>query len=54
MMYETKCNECKRTIGFVNRNRFNDAKNPTIYRCIDCHFKEQNEYYQKLKGENKK
>jgi len=52
MNYEMNCEECKRVIGFTNIQQLKaNKKKPRIFKCIDCSFREQTEYYKKLKGD---
>jgi hypothetical protein len=49
-MNELKCQECKKILGFTNKdNAHVNKKYPTIIHCIDCEFKITNKYFEGLK-----
>jgi DNA-directed RNA polymerase subunit RPC12/RpoP len=48
-MNELKCNECKKIIGFSNKDFIHENKKyPTKIRCIDCEFKYNMQYFENL------
>ncbi len=50
MMHEMKCTECKKILGFTNKDStYTNKKYPTITHCIECEFKITTKYFEGLK-----